>query len=73
MQLEKNARLNHDAVSLGKILVCFVEICYEQKAWNDLNDQITALTKVQGGDFNTGSLGLFNTGIFKNQLYFLTY
>jgi len=45
MQLEKNARLNHDAVSLGKILVCFVEICYEQKAWNDLNDQIVALTK----------------------------
>ena len=71
MQLEKNARLNHDAVSLGKILVCFVEICYEQKAWNDLNDQITALTKVQGGD--TGNLGIYNTGLYKNELYFLTY
>lgn len=45
MQLEKNCRMNHDAISLGKILVCIVEICYKKKAWNDLNDQITALTK----------------------------
>jgi len=45
MQLEKNCRMNHDAVSLGKILVAIVEICYKKKAWNDLNDQITALTK----------------------------
>lgn len=46
MQLEKNCRMNHDAVSLGKILVCIMELCYKQKAWNDLNDNITALTKV---------------------------
>ena len=46
MGLEKNCRMNHDAVSLGKILVAVVEICYKKKAWNDLNDQITALTKV---------------------------
>lgn len=45
MQLEKNCRMNHDAVSLGKVLVCIVEICYNKKAWNDLNDNIVALTK----------------------------
>jgi len=45
MLLEKNCRMNHDAVSLSKILVCVAEICYKQKAWNDLNDNIMALTK----------------------------
>lgn len=45
MTLEKNCRVNQDANSLGKILVCIVNICYTAKAWNDLNDQIVALTK----------------------------
>ena len=46
MTLEKNCRVNQDANSLGKILVCIVNICYTAKAWNDLNDQIVSLTKV---------------------------
>lgn len=45
MILEKNCRVNQDANSLGKVLVCIVNICYKKRAWNDLNDQIVALTK----------------------------
>lgn len=45
MQLEKNCRMNHDAISLGKILVAVVNICYSQKQWNALNDNIVALSK----------------------------
>ena len=56
MTLEKNCRVNQDANSLGKILVCIVNICYTAKAWNDLNDQIVSLTKV---DFYSHILAIF--------------
>ena len=46
LPLEKNCRVNHDAVSLSRVLVAIVEICYNKKAWKDLNENIAALTKV---------------------------
>ena len=46
MPLEKNCRVNHDAASLSRVLVAIVEICYNKKAWKDLNENIAALTKV---------------------------
>ena len=46
LPLEKNCRVNHDAVSLSRVLVAIVEICFNKKAWKDLNENIAALTKV---------------------------
>ena len=46
MPLEKNCRVNHDAASLSRFLVAIVEICYNKKAWKELNENIAALTKV---------------------------
>ena len=46
MPLEKNCRVNHDAASLSRVLVAIVEICYNKKAWKELNENIAALTKV---------------------------
>ena len=46
MPLEKNCRVNHDAVSLSRVLVAIVEILYKKKCWKDLNETIAALTKV---------------------------
>lgn len=45
LPLEKNCRVNHDAVSLSRVLVAIVEICFNKKAWKDLNENIAALTK----------------------------
>jgi len=45
MPLEKNCRVNHDAASLSRVLVAIVEICYNKKAWKELNENIAALTK----------------------------
>jgi len=45
MPLEKNCRVNHDAASLSRVLIAIVEICYKQKAWKELNENIAALTK----------------------------
>merc|ERR1712212_587235 len=45
LPLEKNCRVNHDAGSLSRVLVAIVEICFNKKAWKDLNENIAALTK----------------------------
>ena len=57
MPLEKNCRVNHDAVSLSRVLIAIVEICYKKKAWKELNENIAALTKVRISIF-TGVLCL---------------
>jgi len=46
MPLEKNCRVNHDAVSLSRVLVGIVEILFKKKLFKELNENIAALTKV---------------------------
>merc|ERR1712241_1470131 len=43
--LEKQTRTGADMHSTAKVLVCIVQICYEAKNWNTLNEHIIMLTK----------------------------
>jgi len=43
--LEKQTRTAADAVSTGRILVCIVELCYDKKDWDLLNENILTLSK----------------------------
>nr|SVE78815.1 EOG090X04UV [Daphnia lumholtzi] len=43
--LEKQTRTGADAISTGRILEAIVQICYETKQWDLLNENIISLTK----------------------------
>nr|CAG4638400.1 EOG090X04UV [Cyclestheria hislopi] len=45
LSLEKQTRTGADAISTGRILVAVVQICFESKSWDLLNEQIISLTK----------------------------
>jgi len=46
--LEKQTRTGADAVSTGRILVAVVKICFDNKKWAELNENIVLLTKKRG-------------------------
>merc|ERR1711936_1241794 len=45
MALEKQTRTGADMHSTAKVLVCIVQLCFEAKNWNVLNEHIVMLTK----------------------------
>lgn len=45
MTLEKQARTGGDAHSTSRVLVAIVEICFNAKNWDMLNDNVVTLTK----------------------------
>lgn len=45
MSLEKQTRLAGDMISTGKLLVTIVQLCFEAKEWDMLNDNVVVITK----------------------------
>ncbi|KDR19074.1 26S proteasome non-ATPase regulatory subunit 12 [Zootermopsis nevadensis] len=45
LALEKQTRTGADMVSTGRVLVAIVQICYEAKNWNALNEHVALLAK----------------------------
>jgi len=45
LALEKTVRLAEDFENIGKVLVHIVVLCTQVQAWDDLNDQLTLLSK----------------------------
>lgn len=45
MQLEKQTRLGADMVSCSRVLCAIVQICFEARNWNALNEHIALLVK----------------------------
>lgn len=45
LQLEKQTRLGADMISCSRVLIAIVEICFEVKNWNALNEYISLLVK----------------------------
>merc|ERR1740137_409862 len=48
LALEKQTRTGADNVSTGRILVAVVKICFDNKKWNELNENIVLFTKKRG-------------------------
>ena len=45
MSLEKQTRSGADTHSTGRVLVTIVQLCFEAKEWNQLNEKIIDLVK----------------------------
>lgn len=45
LQLEKQTRLGADMVSCSRVLIAIVQICFEARNWNALNEYIALLVK----------------------------
>lgn len=45
LQLEKQTRIGADMVSSARVLIAIVQICFEARNWNYLNEYVTILVK----------------------------
>merc|ERR1719290_718485 len=45
MSLEKQTRTGSDMHSTSRVLITIVQLCYQAKDWNLLNEQVIVLTK----------------------------
>ena len=48
MGVEKQTRTAADALSTGRLLVAIVKMCFEQKKWETLNENVVLLSKRRG-------------------------